>query len=66
MYPKYKQDKRLVKYHPNFRQIVISQMEFHVFIHFDVNTFKGIEGPDITKPESVFNPAELNADQWSW
>ena len=64
MYPNFRQDKELVKCYPSNRQIVINQMEFYVFTHFGVNTYTNREWGDGTESPSIFNPAELNADQW--
>ena len=64
MYPQFAFDKELVKCHPSPRQMIVEQMEFYAFAHFTVNTFTDKEWGDGTEPESVFNPTELNADQW--
>ena len=64
MYPQYVFDKELVKCHPSARQMIVEQMEFYAFAHFTVNTFTDKEWGDGTEPESVFDPTELNADQW--
>ncbi|MBQ4605636.1 MAG: alpha-L-fucosidase [Clostridia bacterium] len=64
MYPQFAYDKELVKCHPSARQMIVEQMEFYAFAHFTVNTFTDKEWGDGTEPESVFNPTELDADQW--
>ena len=64
MYPEFAYDKELVKCHPSARQMIVEQMEFYAFAHFTVNTFTDKEWGDGTEPESVFNPTELDADQW--
>ena len=64
MYPQYEQDKLLVKCHPNFRQIMVNRMEFYAFAHFGVNTFTDREWGDGTEDEGIFNPAQLDAEQW--
>ena len=64
MYENFEYDKTLVKCHPSPRQMIVEQMEFYAFAHFTVNTFTDKEWGDGTEPESVFNPTELNADQW--
>lgn len=64
MYPQYSLDKRLVACCPSKRQLAIQQMEFYAFVHFTVNTFTDKEWGDGTEPESIFNPTELDADQW--
>lgn len=64
MYKYYETDKELVKCHPSPRQLALEQMEFYAFAHTTVNTFTDKEWGDGTEPESLFNPSELNADQW--
>ena len=64
MYPQSERDKIYVKVHPSPRQLAVEQMEFYAFAHFTVNTFPGKEWGDGTEPESVFDPSQLDADQW--
>ena len=64
MYAQYESDKQLVKIHPSARQLMVEQMEFYAFAHFTVNTFTDKEWGDGTEDEALFNPTELNADQW--
>jgi alpha-L-fucosidase len=64
MYRNLEYDKALVKCHPSARQIALEQMEFYAFAHFSINTFTDKEWGDGTESESLFNPTELNADQW--
>ena len=64
MYEQLELDKKLVKCHPSARQLAVEEMEFYAFAHFTVNTFTDKEWGDGTEPESVFNPTELDADQW--
>ncbi len=64
MYPQYESDKQLVKICPAPRQLMVETMEFYAFAHFTVNTFTDEEWGDGTEPEAVFDPTELNADQW--
>ena len=64
MYPQSERDKIYVKVHPSPRQLAVEQMEFYAFAHFTVNTFTGKEWGDGTEPESVFDPSQLDADQW--
>ena len=59
-----KEDKRLIEAVPTARQIAYESMEFFCFIHFTVNTFTGREWGDGTEPESIFNPENLDCDQW--
>lgn len=57
-------DKKLVQIVPSERQFRHQQMEFYGFVHFTVNTFTGKEWGDGTEPESIFDPACLDAEQW--
>ncbi|MDD4199545.1 MAG: alpha-1,3/4-fucosidase, partial [Paludibacter sp.] len=49
---------------PSKRQINWQEMEYYGFIHFGINTFTGQEWSDGTNPPSLFNPTELDAEQW--
>jgi len=46
------------------RQHEWQKMEMAAFIHFSINTFTDKEWGDGTEPESLFNPTELNTEQW--
>lgn len=59
------EDKRLVSVAPSKRQLAYENMEFFCFIHFTVNTFTGSEWGDGTEKEEIFNPTELDAEQWA-
>lgn len=60
-----REDERLIKIVPSARQLAYESMEFFCFIHFTVNTFTGKEWGDGTEPESIFNPEQLDAEQWA-
>lgn len=49
---------------PSARQIVWSDREFTVFIHFGMNTFSALEWGEGTEHPRYFNPRLLNARQW--
>lgn len=49
---------------PLQKQLEWQQLERTVFFHFGVNTFTGREWGDGTEDPNIFNPTELNTDQW--
>lgn len=49
---------------PEQKQLEWQQLERTAFFHFGVNTFTGREWGDGTEDPNIFNPAELNTDQW--
>jgi len=49
---------------PNAKQIKWYHREVMVFLHFSMNTFTGNEWGDGTDKPSVFNPTDLDCDQW--
>lgn len=49
---------------PSPRQLAWQQMEFYAFAHFGMNTFTGREWGDGTASPRLFNPANLDPDQW--
>ena len=50
---------------PSAQQIEYQKMEFIGFIHFTVNTFTDREWGSGAEDPNVFNPTELNTDQWA-
>lgn len=57
-------DERLAAVTPHKRQFGFQQLEFYAFIHFTVNTFTDREWGDGTESPEIFNPKELDAEQW--
>lgn len=49
---------------PTEQQMAWHEMELNAFIHFTTNTFTGLEWGMGSEKESVFNPTEINAEQW--
>ena len=49
---------------PSPQQLEWQQMELTAFLHFGVNTFTGREWGDGTENPAIFNPTELDCEQW--
>jgi alpha-L-fucosidase len=49
---------------PSPQQVEWQDLEFGVIIHFGTNTFLDREWGDGTADPKVFNPSDLNVDQW--
>ena len=49
---------------PSPRQAKWFDTEFYAFVHFTVNTYTDLEWGLGNEPESIFNPTELDCDQW--
>lgn len=49
---------------PTRQQLAWQQSEMTMFIHFGVNTFTNREWGEGTEDPRIFNPAQLNAEQW--
>lgn len=43
---------------------LITETPFYAFVHFSPNTYTGLEWGDGTEPSDLFNPVELDCDQW--
>ena len=49
---------------PTPEQIAWQDMELNMFCHFGPNTFSGLEWGEGTEAEDLFNPTDLDCDQW--
>lgn len=49
---------------PTVQQLTWHDTEFYLFFHFGPNTFTNVEWGHGTEPEDIFNPTDLDCDQW--
>ena len=49
---------------PTPQQLAWQQMELTAFLHFGINTFTGRDWGDGTEDPALFNPSQLDAEQW--
>ena len=49
---------------PNKTQELLIKRGYGMFIHFGVNTFSNLEWSDGKTPASLYNPTNLDCDQW--
>ncbi|MGB2868547.1 MAG: alpha-L-fucosidase, partial [Bacteroidota bacterium] len=49
---------------PSKSQLAWHEAELNAFVHFSINTFTGKEWGDGSEDPSLFNPTELNPEQW--
>jgi alpha-L-fucosidase len=50
--------------HPTEAQLTWHNTEFYLFFHFGPNTFTNLEWGHGTETEDLFNPTDLDCDQW--
>ena len=57
-------EERLISIRPSERQLKWQETEFYGFIHFNINTFTGKQWGDGTESPLLFNPTDLDVEQW--
>lgn len=56
--------RRAVAVRPHRRQLAWQELEFIAFVHFGVNTFRGVEWGNGLEDPAIFQPLSLDAEQW--
>ena len=49
---------------PNKTQELLIKRGYGMFVHFGVNTFSNLEWSDGKTPVTLYNPTNLDCDQW--
>ena len=49
---------------PSARQMEWFDTEFYAFVHFTVNTYTDLEWGHGSEDPAIFNPYDLNCDEW--
>lgn len=57
-------ERKLINVVPHKRQISWQETEFYGFIHFGINTFTGKQWGNGNDSPLLFNPTDLDTDQW--
>jgi len=55
---------KVIAVRPHPRQLAWQELEFACFVHFGVNTFRGVEWGDGHEDPAIFQPTDLDTDQW--
>lgn len=50
---------------PEARQLLWHELEFYAFVHFNMNTFTDMEWGTGGESPELFNPTELDCEQWA-
>lgn len=56
--------KNAAQVRPSVRQRAFMENPFYAFVHFSPNTYTGLEWGDGTEDPAIFNPTDLNCDEW--
>ena len=56
--------KQAANVRPSQRQMQWFNTEFYAFVHFSPNTYTGLEWGTGKEDPAIFNPTELDCDQW--
>lgn len=57
-------EQELIRITPQKRQLAYQETEFYAFFHFGMNTYTNREWGEGTEEPKLFNPEELDAEQW--
>lgn len=57
-------EKKAVSIRPSRRQVLWQETEFYGFIHFSINTFTERQWGDGSESPLLFDPSDLNTEEW--